>query len=240
LADTIFTRLKHSCSYDQNIFIIVPAYNESREVLLTVLDKLLSTPFCIILIDDGSSEPIINLYPEKIFLIRHPVNLGQGASLQTGFDLAKKLHADYIITYDADGQHQPSDIYNLLDPLIKDEADITLGSRFLKKNHHNAGLVKQLMLFIARIINNLLTGITLTDAHNGLRGLNKKALENISLTENRMAHATELIFKIKQHNVRYKEIPVHIMYNNYSKKKGQRFSDGVKVFFDIVLHKLFE
>jgi glycosyltransferase involved in cell wall biosynthesis len=232
--------LKPEASYRPNVFIIVPAYNESKEILSEVLDKLLLIPFRIILIDDGSLQPVVNPQPERIILVRHPVNLGQGASLQTGFIIARDKNADYVITYDADGQHQPSDIYTLLNPLLNNEADITLGSRFLEKSQHNAGLVRRVMLSTARVINNLFTGVSLTDAHNGLRGLNKKALECIQLTENRMAHATELIYKIKKHQLRYLEVPTHIVYSEYSKRKGQRFTDGIKVLFDLVLHKLFE
>lgn len=225
---------------NKNIFVIVPAYNESKEVLSAVLKKLFSTPFSIILIDDGSKEPISNTSPERIILVRHPVNLGQGAALQTGFAVAQNKDADFVITYDADGQHQPSDIYNLLEPLINNEVDVTLGSRFLQKGHHNAGAIRRLMLFAARATNNLFTGLSLTDAHNGLRGLNRKALHEIVLTENRMAHATEFIYKMKTNKLRYKEVPVHILYSEYSKGKGQSFVDGFRVLFDIVLHKLFE
>ena len=236
----IFTCLKPDKPNNKNAYIIVLAYNESKEVLSMVLEQLLSTPFQVILVDDGSVEPVVNFPSERIILARHPINLGQGAALQTGFIVARNKNADYVITYDADGQHQPSDIYNLLEPLINDEADVTLGSRFLQEGHHNAGIVRRLMLFVARIINNFLTGLSLTDAHNGLRGLNKKALQKISLTENRMAHATEFIHKIKRYKLRYSEVPVHIFYNEYSKKKGQNFTDGFRVLFDIVLHKLFE
>jgi glycosyltransferase involved in cell wall biosynthesis len=232
--------LKPKALYQPTIFIVVPTYNESKEVLSAVLDKLLLTPFQIILIDDGSLQPVVNPQPERIILVRHPINLGQGASLQTGFIIGRDKNADYVITYDADGQHQSSDIYTLLNPLLNNEADITLGSRFLEKSRHNAGLIRRIMLSIARIVNNLFTGISLTDAHNGLRGLNKKALQCIDLTENRMAHATELIYKIKRHKLRYLEVPTHIVYSDYSKRKGQRFTDGIKVLFDLVLHKLFE
>ena len=232
--------LKPDNAINEKIFIIVPAYNESEEVLSMVLEKLLSTPFQIILVDDGSKEPVRRSNPQRITLIRHPVNLGQGASLQTGFVVAIEKGANFVITYDSDGQHQSSDIYDLLEPMLNNEVDITLGSRFLQKGHHNAGIVRRLMLFAARATNNLLTGISLTDAHNGLRGLNKEALHKIVLTENRMAHATEFIYKMKKSQLRYKEVPVHILYSDYSKKKGQNFVDGFRVLFDIVLHKLFE
>lgn len=208
-------------------------------MLSEVLAQLLTTPFAIILVDDGSREPVVSPGGDRIVLIRHPFNLGQGASIQTGFTAALRLGADYVVTYDADGQHRTEDIYRLLAPLLSDEADITLGSRFLEESRHNASLPRRSLLTLARRVNNLLTGLRLTDAHNGLRGLNKKALQQIHLTENRMAHATEIIYQIKKHRLRYTEVPVHIAYTGYSRSKGQGWADGVRVFFDLVLHKLF-
>ena len=111
---------------------------------------------------------------------------------------------------------------------------------FLKKGLHNASLVKQSVLKIARLINFLFTGLYLTDAHNGLRAMNRKAAQEIYIKENGMAHATEILLLIHQHGLKYKEIPARVIYTQYSKNKGQSVFNSIRIFFDLVLHKLFE
>ena len=171
--------------------------------------------------------------------LRHRVNLGQGAALQTGLEFARKMKAEIVITFDADGQHDPGDLETLLAPLLENQADIVFGSRFLEKKVSSLSLRRKWVLQLARLINFLFSGLMLSDAHNGLRALNKTALEKIRITENRMAHASEILFQVKKYRLRFKEVPVHISYARSSYKKGQTGLDSIKVFIDIVLHKLF-
>ena len=224
----------------KKIIVVLPAYNEGpvvRQVIISLL-KIVST---VIVVDDGSAVPMIRqLHDLPLVLLRHRVNLGQGAALQTGLMYAKKLNPDIVITFDADGQHNEEDIKSLIAPIVANEADIVLGSRFLPESETIVPLTKRIILQFARIINFLLSGILLTDAHNGLRALNKTALTKINLTENRMAHASEFLFEIKKHKLRCKEIPVHIRYTDYSMQKGQKGRDSIKVLFDLLLHKLFK
>jgi glycosyltransferase involved in cell wall biosynthesis len=221
-------------------FIIIPSFNERPETLSKVVSELLPLPFEIILVDDGSFIPVKTDPHPGLHLVRHAHNLGQGASLQTGMMLAKKLNADLIVTFDADGQHRADDIVTLIQPILAEEADIVLGSRFLEGSLHNAGVIRRLMLFTARFVNRLFTGVQLSDAHNGLRAMNRKAIRLIELKENRMAHATEIIHQVGKHELRFREVPVHIIYSSYSRKKGQSLFNSIRIFFDLVLHKLFE
>ena len=216
----------------QPIFVIIPVFNEESEILRGVIEGLLPLHYHIVVIDDGSPNnvpQILSQYP--VCILSHPVNLGQGAALQTGFEYARKKKAGYIITFDADGQHDSNDIDALLSPLLRGETDITLGSRFLKGSFHNASSSRRLMLLMGRFINILFTQVYLSDSHNGLRGLNRLALEKINITENRMAHATEILLQIKKEKLRFKEVPVHVYYTAYSKKKGQTGWDSVRIFF---------
>jgi glycosyltransferase involved in cell wall biosynthesis len=183
---------------------------------------------------------IKQLHDLPVVLLEHKVNLGQGAALQTGLTYARKLNTDIVITFDADGQHNEEDIKSLIAPIITNVADVVLGSRFLPDNVSRVPLTKRFILQFARIINFLFSGVLLTDAHNGLRALNRTALAKINLTENRMAHASEFLFEIKKHKLRWKEIPVHIRYTEYSIQKGQKTWDSIKVLFDLLLHKLFK
>jgi glycosyltransferase involved in cell wall biosynthesis len=224
----------------KNIVVVIPVYNEGP-VIRQVITSLLKIVTTIIVVDDGSAIPVIkHLHGLPVVPLRHQINLGQGAAIQTGLTYARKLQADIAITFDADGQHNEEDINSLIAPIINNEADIVLGSRFLPDSLSTVPFTKKLILQVARIINYIFTGVLLTDAHNGLRALNRKALGKINLTENRMAHASEFLFEIKHHKLRWKEIPVHIRYTDYSIQKGQKPRDSIKVLFDLLLHKLFK
>lgn len=222
------------------IVVIIPAYNEGV-VLLSVIKEILLTGFVLIVVDDGSDIPLNQiLQPYPLFYIRHRANLGQGAALQTGFDFAKKLNPDIIITMDADGQHHSSSIDSMIEPLLTNEVDIVLGSRFLSPGQTSVPIMKKLVLHTARLINYIFSGLLLSDAHNGLRTFNANALNKITITENRMAHASEILFEIKKHKLRFKEVPVTISYTAYSKQKGQSVLDSFRILFDLILHKLFK
>jgi glycosyltransferase involved in cell wall biosynthesis len=223
-----------------NTFIIVPVFNENKEVLEQTIIELLKTFFRIVIIDDASAVEIHLPQDTTIFFLRHAVNLGQGAALQTGIEFALGKGAEYIVTFDADGQHSTTDIPAMLSPLQNNEADITLASRFLKPGHHNASWQRKLLLKAGRWINYLFTGLYLSDSHNGLRAMTRNAAAKISLKENRMAHATEILFAIKKHKLKYGEVPANITYTEYSKGKGQSVFNSIRIFFDLVLHKLFE
>lgn len=226
---------------NQDIVVVMPAYNENGMVRQTAELLLQQGIRALIIVDDGSDTPVIHLVHDlPVIVLRHKVNLGQGAALQTGFSHAKKLNADILVTFDADGQHDVQDIPALVAPLRGQEADIVLGSRFLPGSGAHPGFSKKIVLKLARLINFLLSGALLSDAHNGFRALNREALQKIMLTENRMAHASEILFETRRHKLRYCEVPVHIRYTEYSKQKGQSAWDSIKILFDLVLHKLFK
>lgn len=222
------------------ILVVVPVYNENATMLNT-LTQLTAAGYAVIVVDDGSDIPAkksIGHLP--LTILRHKVNLGQGAALQTAFAYAKKLNHSIVITFDADGQHDAQDIPAMIAPIREQKADIVLGSRFLPESGSGISASKKWVLQIARFINFLLSGSLLSDAHNGFRALNRVALEKIELTENRMAHASEILFETRRHKLRYCEVPVNIRYTDYSKQKGQSGMDSIKILFDLVLHKLFK
>jgi polyprenyl-phospho-N-acetylgalactosaminyl synthase len=222
------------------IVVIIPAYNEGGELLRVIRSVLSHGIFTVIVVDDGSAHRLDSaLHQFSIFYLRHRVNLGQGAAIQTGLEFARSMDADLAITFDADGQHDAEDLPALIAPILEQETDVVFGSRFLEKKVSKMSFRRKMVLTLARIVNFLFSGLLLSDAHNGLRAFNKSALEKIEITENRMAHASEILFLVKKHRLRFKEVPVHISYTTYSNKKGQSGFDGLKVFIDIVLHKLF-
>jgi glycosyltransferase involved in cell wall biosynthesis len=223
-----------------DIAIIIPAYNEGAVLQQVVSALLAENKYHIIVVDDGSAIPAKLSTTSSISLLRHKINLGQGAALQTGISYAVKKGYGYIVTFDADGQHAVADVPAMLRPLQSGEVDITLASRFLKPGMHNASFFRKLFLKAGRLVNYFFTGIYLSDAHNGLRAFTAKAAKQIELKENRMAHATEVLFEIKKNELRWKEVPASVVYTEYSKSKGQSVFNSIHIFFDLVLHKLFE
>ena len=226
--------------YYKKTFIIIPAYNE-KAAINKVLDDLSTLGCRMVVVDDGSLENIkeeVSKYKQVIY-VRHRINLGQGAALQTGIDFALKQGAHFLVSFDADGQHSVADIPAILNPAFSGEADIVLASRFLVKGYHNASLPKKMVLKIGRWVNYFFTGLYLSDAHNGLRAMNRLAAISIRISENRMAHATEIIAQIKKHKLRYKEVAANVIYTDYSRRKGQSSLNSLKIFFDLVLQKLF-
>jgi glycosyltransferase involved in cell wall biosynthesis len=223
----------------KTVFVVIPAFNE-EEMIGKVLQELQPFEYQLVVVDDGSAI-VLNEYVKGslCYLLRHQVNLGQGAALQTGIGFALEKGASFIVTFDADGQHTASDIATLLTPLATGTADVALGSRFIRSDGQVPAKRKKL-LKMARYVNFFFTGLLLSDAHNGLRAFSREAAARIHITQNGMAHATELIAEIRKKKLRYVELPVTIHYTEYSRKKGQTLWSGFRIFFDILLNKIFK
>jgi len=218
------------------IFIVIAAYNEEKTIGNVIRDLKSHSYRNIVVVDDGSKDETAKIVRGNgALLLQHIINRGQGAALKTGIDYALKEGADIIITFDADAQHQASDLKELIKPVANKEIDIALGSRFLKKN--NVPLIRKLFLKGGAFIIYLMYGIRLTDSHNGLRALSRKAAQTIDIKSNGMEHASEIIDEIKRKKLRYKEIPVEIKYTEYSKKHGQSSLNAFKILFKMLIKK---
>lgn len=219
-------------------YIIIPCYNEHSRIVQTI-KSVLSYGYNIILVDDASSPSLKETVDGlPVYYLRHILNLGQGASLQTGMNFAMYLNAEIVVHFDSDGQHQAKDINKMIEELKSYKADIVLGSRFLKKEKIK-GLKRsrKIILQLARIVNWGFSGLWLSDAHNGFRALNKKAMNAIEIKQNRMAHATEILQLIKVKKLKYKELPVEILYNEYSSNKGQSNWNAINILIDLIFNK---
>ncbi|NWJ47614.1 MAG: glycosyltransferase family 2 protein [Chloroflexi bacterium] len=220
----------------EDVWIVVPAYKEEAVIGL-VLQNLMQTGYRVVVVDDGSNDNTakeVLKYP--VTLLRHCYNLGQGAALQTGISYALTFSTTkYIVTFDSDGQHQVQDIEKLLNPLRSGTHEVTLGSRFLEKNGTiNLPLSKRIMLHLALAFSRFSTHLKLTDTHNGLRAFTTRAASKISIKQNRMAHASEILSQISDHKLKYCEIPVTIIYTDYSKAKGQSLLNSINIIWDLV------
>ncbi|MGA0556983.1 glycosyltransferase family 2 protein [Larkinella sp. VNQ87] len=224
----------------ERVFILIPSYNEGNMIRQTIR-SLEGGPYTIVVIDDASTDATYNSIRDlPVYYLRHDINLGQGAALQTGMDFARLHDADVVVHFDADGQHNPADIPRFLEVLRTQPVDIVLGSRFLRDEDLKAvPRFRRWLLRLARLTNGLLTGLWLTDAHNGFRVMNWRALRDINLKENRMAHATEILMQIRKNRLRYVEKPTHISYTAYSQEKGQRWSGAINILIDVFINKYF-
>ena len=221
-------------SYD-DVWVVVPLYNEGP-VIGGVVQEVRATFAHVVCIDDGSSDDSAAAAEAAgAVVVRHPVNLGQGAALQTGFEYALSVPSmRWVVTFDADGQHQVSDVLAMLELAVADDLDVVFGSRFLD-DRTEAGFLKGLVLKAAVGYTNLTTGTRLTDAHNGLRVMSRDVVSRVDITQNRMAHASELVQQIGHLGIRYGESPVHILYTDYSRSKGQSLWNAVNILADLIL-----
>ena len=216
-------------------WLVVPLYNEAA-VVREVVQRTRETFPNVVCIDDGSRD---NSVEEALaggaIVVKHPINLGQGAALQTGLGFAlAQPGAEYFVTFDSDGQHRVEDALAMVERLRTEPLDIVVGSRFLD-DRTNAGALKKLVLRTAVLFERISTGVKLTDAHNGLRALNRTAASRIRITQNRMAHASEIVAQIGTQKLRYAEQPVQIIYSDYSRAKGQSMWNSVNILSELFI-----
>jgi glycosyltransferase involved in cell wall biosynthesis len=203
-------------------------------VIRATVDTLRRSFPQVVVVDDGSADRTgAEALAGGAVVLRHPVNLGQGAALQTGIEYALARGAACVATFDADGQHHAEDLQRMLEVLQRESCDIVLGSRFAG-SAQGLGRVRRIVLKAAVVFTNLTTGVRLTDAHNGLRIMTAAAARRLELRQDQMAHASELVARIGQLGLRYVEVPVMITYDAYSRAKGQRLSNAFRILSDLV------
>jgi glycosyltransferase involved in cell wall biosynthesis len=211
-------------------WVVIAAYNEGK-VIRGVVREVVQDGWQVVVVDDGSRDHTIEeARAGGALVVRHPINLGQGAALQTGIDYAIRRGARYIVTFDADGQHNAADIPALIDALA--DADVALGSRFLGKRIEGATARRKVLLRTATMVSNGLSGMKLTDAHCGFRAIRASVAPKLRIRQDRMAHASELLRKIHTSGVRVVEVPTTVRYTEHSMSKGQGGVQAVRILFD--------
>jgi glycosyltransferase involved in cell wall biosynthesis len=219
------------------IWVVVPAYQEASTIG-AVTGRLTSEYPNVVVVDDGSSDATASRARSAgAVVIRHAVNRGQGAALQTGIDYALGRQAEILVTFDADGQHAVDDIQWLVRPILDRSSEIVLGSRFLG-SAEGMSLVRRCLLRTAVAFTRWTSGMDLTDVHNGLRAFSRGAALEIEITSDRMAHASELLDQIGRSALPCIEVPVRIRYTDYSRAKGQSSLSAIPVALDYLMSRV--
>jgi polyprenyl-phospho-N-acetylgalactosaminyl synthase len=223
---------------NEDVWIVIPVYGEEK-VIASVVDHVLQVFPNVVCVDDGSPDnSAAEISGTGAHLVRHPINMGQGAALQTGIEYAlARPGGQYFVTFDADGQHRVEDVQVMLETARAGGADVVLGSRFLDgAGAASVPRLKRLLLPIIAKLSPTARRLKLTDAHNGLRLLTRPAAEDLRITQNRMAHASEIVGWLARSKWRVRETPVTVLYTEY-KGKGQSLINGVNILFDVSLSR---
>jgi len=221
-------------SLHKDTWVVIPVYNE-QQVVASVVEQLLLTFPNVVCVDDGSSDAsALAIARSGAHLVRHPINLGQGAALQTGLDYARdRAGARYFVTFDADGQHRVQDAVRLVEVARSGTADVVLGTRFTSAAVSQVPRLKRQVLKAVVAMSPAARKLGLTDAHNGLRVLTLPVVRDLRITMNGMAHASEIVSYLARSRWRIVEAPVDILYTAYSRSKGQSLINGVNILFEL-------
>lgn len=229
-----------------NIIFLIRAYNEEKQIKAVIKNINEAWYKNILVVDDWSKDKTWEIVQniENIIYIEHKFNRGWWAALETGFEYLrnnKKLWFDYVVTFDADWQHDIDDIWKFIKAFKKDnELDIVLGSRFVTKTETNVPFTRKMILYWGRVFTYLLSWIYLTDSHNGYRMIKTSVLDKIELTMDGMEYASELIEQIRIKDLKYREVPVNIKYTEYSIKKWQKSLNAISIARKMIRNKFFK
>jgi glycosyltransferase involved in cell wall biosynthesis len=212
----------------------IPAYNEEK----TIAKVLLLTKEWVdevIVCDDGSTDMTANIAKELgATVVKHERRMGYGAAIRTLFREARKLDVDIIVTLDADGQHNPSEIKSLLAPIETDKADIVIGSRFIKGAYSDMPLYRRMGIKLINRLSGKAKKGNFSDSQSGFRAYGRKAIESLGLSENGMGVSTEILIKAEEQGLRVVEVPVQVRYEGLETSTYNPLRHGLSVLFAII------
>ncbi|WAC57306.1 glycosyltransferase family 2 protein [Gordonia sp. SL306] len=222
---------------NDDVWLVIPVYNEAQVIRKVAADAAQVFPN-IVCVDDGSKDDSADeIIAAGARLVRHPVNLGQGAAIQTGVEYARvQPGARFFVTFDADGQHQVDDVVAMIERLRTEPVDIVVGTRFAEGRSESVPPLRRMALRTIVFLSPRTRRLGLTDAHNGLRAFNKTVADQLDLMMGGMSHASEFVALIDHYDWRVTEQPVTILYTDYSRAKGQSLINGVNIVADGLLH----
>ncbi|MBR3213174.1 MAG: glycosyltransferase family 2 protein [Methanosphaera sp.] len=218
------------------IYIILSSYNE-EDTLEEVVDGLVERGFKVLIIDDGSKDNtptiaknLVRKYNPMVFYYRHRINVGLGGAIKTGIKAALKRGADIMITFDADGQHNPDDLYNMYPPLQEGKADIVIASRDFSDMPTGRRFGNTVMNYITYIFQ----GKMVTDSQSGLRAFTSETARKLDLKSPQYGISSEIIGEIKRKNLRFMEVPMTTIYDERTIQKGTNTTVGIKIVLEFI------
>lgn len=225
---------------DNKLAIIIPVYNEG-----TVIEKVIrSLPtkiqgiskIFIIIVDDGSTDDSSERAKrcKNVIVLNQKINLGVGATTFTGLRAALKIGATMAVTIDGDGQHESSDIFNIIKPIVQRKANIVIGNRFMLAQ--NIPLQRKILNKLASLLIYILYGVKINDSQTGFRAYDTQALKLLKITSNGYEACSELIGEAKKHKLSFVEMPIKVYYTEYSMNKGQHFSRSLDMAVNLVFN----
>ena len=231
--------------WNTDTVFIMPAYGEN-DAPIPVIGKILDQWYSVILIDDGKNWDLTKKLHEKykwkpVVTIKHIVNLWQWGGLETWAEYVRRFgdKIKYVVHFDSDWQHRLEDLKEFQKAFKEDpKLEIALGSRFLGSTV-NMPKSKKITLKLGILFTRIFSGIKLTDTHNGYRMMKKETLDKIHITMNRMEHASEILDIIKSKKIRYKEVPIVVIYSDYSMSKWQKISNAFNIVKNLIYKKIF-
>lgn len=229
-----------------NIIFLIRAYNEAQRIG-AVIESILDAGYTqILVVDDGSADDtraVLSQFP-SIHVVHHPFNRGGGAALETGFEYIRRngggLGIEYIVTFDADGQHHVEDLPVFIRAFEADPTlDLVLGSRFVRKTNTNVPFFRRLTLLGGQFFTLLISGVWLTDAHNGYRMLRIETVKKIHLTMDGMEYGSEFVDEMRSQKCRFTEVPVNVTYTDDTLAKGQHLGGIWRIVTKMIWKKFF-
>ncbi len=219
-----------------SIWIIIPAYNEAKQIANTISSLQNKGYNNIVVVDDGSSDHTYeSAQAMGVCVVRHSINLGAGAATSTGIAVAMRKHADVVLTFDADGQHDPEDIYEVVKLVLCGEADAVFGCRTYDKE-------MPMLRRFANVAGNMLTwaisGLYVNDSQSGMKAFSRRAALNIHISACGYEFCSEIFREIHYKKIRWMEVPIKAIYTEYSKSKGQSFARGIATASKLVVRSL--
>lgn len=218
------------------LVVVIPAFNEEQRIAKTV-QAVKSYADTVVVVDDGSIDLTCPKAKEAgAIVIRHMINCGPGAATQTGLVFAKSLRPEYVATFDADGQHEASDLPAMLEFLISQNKEVVFGSRFLQSNR--VPLMRRLANTAGNLLTFFLSGIYLSDSQSGFKIFSAKALDHITITANGFEFCSEIVREVAAENINFCEFPIKVYYSQETLAKGQNLSTGITTMFKLIVRSL--
>lgn len=211
-----------------SVLVIMPAYNEGENIVQVIeAIQMLREPFDLLVINDGSEDRTVEQVKARgVSVVSLPYNSGYGVACQTGFKYAVEMNYKYVLQMDSDGQHRPEDLIKLLEPLMREEADIVIGSRFISHNSYAIGFLKKIAIgFFCKIIKGI-TGAEITDPSSGLQGLSRKTFKFYAQMDNYPMDYpdADVLIRMILLGFRVKEIPATF----HNRAHGKSMHSGIK------------